>query len=161
MGAPHGFFTVKPSHNLPHGGHFNTRLAWFAGDTIKATRRLTLNLGVRYEYDSGYFNNDRNVVRDPVMERWGRGFSALPNAPNNLFSPSVGFGFDPVGSGKTVIRGGFYRAYEMNIFNNLMFDEFCHAPARHRAGLVRQYRRVRPRWHTDQRGWQAPGWRLQ
>src|SRR5262249_23743398 len=98
------------------------------GERIKATRRVTLNRGVRYEYDSGYFNNDRNVVRDPVTERWGRGFSAFPNAPKNLFSPSVGFAFDPVGSGKTVIRGGFYRAYEMNIFNNLMFDEFAMLP---------------------------------
>ena len=127
-GPANGFFTLKAGHNLPHGDHINNRTAWFIGDNIKATRRLVINLGLRYEYDSGYFNNDRRVTRDPILERWGAGFSKFPDPPHNLYSPSVGFVWDPTGSGKTSIRGGFYKAYEMNIFNNLIFDEFIQLP---------------------------------
>jgi hypothetical protein len=123
-----GFFTLKAAHNLPHGGHFNNRVAWFLGDSIKATRRLTINLGLRWQYDSGYYNNDHRVKRDPILETWIRGASQFPEPPKNLFSPSIGFAFDPTGSGKSVIRGGFYKAYEMNIFNNLLFDEFAMLP---------------------------------
>lgn len=127
-GPNNGFFTLASAHNLPHGGHFNTRVAWFAGDSIKVNRRLTLNLGVRWQYDSGYFSNDRRVRRDPNFETWIRGGSKFPQAPKNLYSPSFGFAYDPTGSGKTVVRGGFYKAFEMNILNNTWFDEFASLP---------------------------------
>ncbi len=86
-------------------------------------------MGLRYEYDSGYFSNDRRVRREPLFETWGRGFSAFPDAPKNMWSPSIGFAWDPTGRGKTSIRAGFYRAFEMNIFNNILFDEFSNLPA--------------------------------
>ncbi len=129
MGPANGFFTLAPGHNLPHGGHINNRTGWWVGDTFKAARNFTLNVGLRYEYDSGYFNNDRRVKRDPILDTWGRGYSQFPDPPKNMYSPSIGFAWDPSGKGKTSIRGGFYRAYEMNIFNNLMFDEFANLPA--------------------------------
>lgn len=128
MGPANGFFNLKPAHGLPHGGKFNTRLAWFVGDSIKASRQLTLNLGVRWVYDTGYFPNDKNVVRDPIVDRWIQGASNFSKMPKNLFSPSVGFAWNPKADGKTVIRGGFYRGYEMNILNNTMFDEFAFLP---------------------------------
>lgn len=126
-GPATGFFTLAPGHGLPHGFHPNTRYAWYVNDTVKFGR-LSLNLGVRWQYDDGYFPNDRKVPRDPNMERWGRGFSKFPKMPRDLFSPSFGFAWDPTGSGKTVIRGGFYRGFEMNIFNNVLFDEFSMLP---------------------------------
>ncbi len=128
MGPANGFFTLAPGFNLPHGGHLNNRTAWWAGDSWKITRNLTVNLGLRYEYDSGYFNNDRRVKRDPIFETWGKGFSQFPDAPKNMYSPSFGFAWDPFGKGMTSIRGGFYKAYEMNIYNNLIFDEFANLP---------------------------------
>ena len=129
LGPANGFFTLAPCHNLPHGCHINNRTGIYGGDTIKLTKRLTLNLGLRWEYDSGFFSNDPNVHREPDLELFGRGFSQTPKAPKNLFSPSFGFAFDPTGSGKTAIRGGFYKAYEANIFNNILFDEFAQLPA--------------------------------
>ncbi len=123
-----GFFTLAAGHGLAHGFHPNTRYAWYVGDTLKVGRRLTLNLGVRWQYDDGYFPNDRRVPRDPALELWVKGGSEFPEMPRNLFSPSFGFAFSPTGSGKTVIRGGFYRGYEMNIFNNVLFDEFAMLP---------------------------------
>ena len=127
LATANGFFTLAPCHNLPHGCHINNRIAFFGGDSIKLTRRLTVNLGLRFEYDSGYFNNDKNVIRDPLLKTWGKGFSAFPDPPK-LWNPSLGFAWDPKGNATTVIRGGFYRAYEMNIFNNLLFDEYAQLP---------------------------------
>ena len=129
MGPANGFFTLAGCHNLPHGCHINNRTALFGGDTIKVTRNLTLNFGLRWEYDSGFFPNDPRVKREPLLERYGKGFSASPQAPKNMFSPSFGFAWDPRGTGKTSIRGGFYKAYEANIFNNILFDEFAMLPA--------------------------------
>jgi hypothetical protein len=126
-GSPFGFSNLMGCHNLEHGCHKNNRTAFYVGDTFKVTRRLTLNLGLRFEHDTGYFNNDKNVQRLPILESWGTGFSTFPSAPS-LWNPSIGFAWDPKGTGKMSIRGGFYRAYEMNIFNNVLFDEFVMLP---------------------------------
>ncbi len=126
-GSPFGFSNLMGCHNLDHGCHKNSRTAIYGGDSIKLPKNLTLNLGIRVEHDSGYFNNDRSVQRLPVLSTWGTGFSDFPNAPT-LWNPSIGFAWDPAGNGKTAIRGGFYRAYEMNIFNNILFDEFVMLP---------------------------------
>lgn len=127
VGPDLGFFTLAPAHNLPHGGHFNTRLAWFVQDSWKMHPRFTLNLGVRWQYDTRYYS-DPAVPRDPILERYGAGYSSQPKLPKDLFSPSFGFAWDITGSGKTVIRGGMYKGYEMNIQNNTMFDEFSMLP---------------------------------
>lgn len=128
-GPANGFFTLAAGHGLAHGYKVNNRSAFWVGDSWKPMKNLVLNFAVRWQYDSGFFPNDKRVKRDPVLARWGRGFDKFPEAPKNLWSPSFGFAWDPTGSGKTSIRGGFYRAYEMNIFNNTLFDEFAMLPA--------------------------------
>ncbi|MGH9959032.1 MAG: hypothetical protein ACREBC_18195, partial [Pyrinomonadaceae bacterium] len=61
----------------------------------------------------------------PELEVYGKGRGKVAEFPWHAFSPQVGFAWDPTGAGKTSIRGGFYLAYEMNIFNNSLFDEFA------------------------------------
>lgn len=83
--------------------------AFFVQDDIRLHRRLTLNLGVRYERVSvpeevnGLSSNFRNVLTDkePTV---GPMFT---NPSNKNFAPRVGFAWDPTGSGKTSIRSGF------------------------------------------------------
>jgi hypothetical protein len=122
-GPNSGFFTAKPAHNLPFGGHFNTRIAWYAGDSWRVRPNFTLNLGVRHDHESNMFAKDAPSI--PQLERFGAGRGAVAKFPWHAFSPQVGFAWDPTKSGKTSIRGGFYLAYEMNIFNNALFDEFA------------------------------------
>ena len=128
MGPQSGFFTVRPSFNYPHGGHFDNRYGLFFQDSIKASRNLTVNVGVRWQYDTDLFA-DPSVKRDPIFDQWLPGASQNPIFPKDAFSPSIGFAWDPTGKGRTSIRGGFYRAYEMNIFNNTIFDEYSSIPA--------------------------------
>ncbi len=127
VGPANGYFTLAPAHNLPHGGHYNNRIAWFVQDSWKIVPQFTLNLGLRWNYDTQYYA-DPDVPRDPILETWGTGYSRLAKLPKDLFSPSLGFAWDVMGNGKTVIRGGMYRGYEMNIQNNTMFDEFSMLP---------------------------------
>jgi outer membrane receptor protein involved in Fe transport len=69
----------------------NHNTSVFAQDSWKLTRRLTLNLGVRYD--------DETISAD-----------------NNNISPRLGFAYDATGDGKTVIRGGFGTFYQNTPF---------------------------------------------
>src|SRR5438093_722687 len=129
VGPANGFFTVEPCFGYAHGCHKNTRIAWYFGDTFRARRNLTLLLGTRWEYDTGYFNDETNVKRPAFLDYWGKGIATTPKFPKDAFGPQFGFAWDPKGDGKTSIRGGVYVAYEMNIYNNLLFDQFALIPA--------------------------------
>ena len=88
----------------------------FVQDDIKVTPRLTLNLGVRYEYwTNAVGSNDQtmNAISNvPGVITFGK-----PKTDTNNVGPRVGFAYDPTGSGKTAIRGGFGISYDVKFQN--------------------------------------------
>jgi outer membrane receptor protein involved in Fe transport len=88
----------------------------FAQDDFKVTPRLTLNLGVRYEYWTnpvGVKTQSLNAISNvPGVITFGN-----PKTDTNNIAPRVGFAFDPTGRGKTAIRGGFGIAYDVKFQN--------------------------------------------
>lgn len=128
-GPNNGFFSVAGCFKWQHGCHKNTRFAWYAGDTWKVRSNLTLNVGTRWEYDTGYFNDEAGITRPAYLNYWLPGVADHPKMGKNKFGPQLGFAWAPKGNGKTSIRGGFYMAYEMSIYNNLMFDQYSLIPA--------------------------------
>ena len=117
--------------------------AIYAQDTWKVLPRVTLNLGVRWEYygvqHNGNESLDSNFYFGPgatPFQRITNGFVAttptLP--PHNLweprwqnFAPRVGFAIDPFGTGRTSLRGGYGMAYERN-FGNVTFNVIQNPP---------------------------------
>ena len=83
-------------------------MAWFQDDW-RATQRLTLNLGVRYDRDFQFYDqgNWANNATRLVLEAIGHPYSALPKTPTKNISPRVGFAYDLSGEGRRVLRGGY------------------------------------------------------
>ena len=80
--------------------------AGFVQDSWRATGRLTLNLGVRYDYASPWTEVNGKL--------WNLG-GALYAPDRNNFGPRAGFAYE---LGKTVIRGGFGVQYETQLQTN-------------------------------------------
>jgi len=120
LGNGLGFASEKPAHNLPFGGFFNDRLGLYVQDAWKIKRNITLNLGVRYDFDSNISNND--LARTPKLAEFSQDLAGKIDRPANLFGPQAGFAWDLRGDGKTVIRAGAGIFYDSNIINNALFD---------------------------------------
>jgi outer membrane receptor protein involved in Fe transport len=82
----------------------STDYALYLQDDWRATPKLTLNLGVRYDYQRLAAPPLRNP--DPVLLAAGLDTGRQPKDGNN-FAPRVGFAYDLGGDGKSVVRGGY------------------------------------------------------
>jgi len=104
--------------NAGTGSFLGTQSAFyvFAQDDFKVTPRLTLNLGIRYEYWTNPVGDETqslNAISNvPGVITFGD-----PKTDKNNFAPRVGFAYDPTGQGKTAIRGGFGIAYDVKFQN--------------------------------------------
>ncbi|MGB8508055.1 MAG: TonB-dependent receptor [Pyrinomonadaceae bacterium] len=79
-----------------------TEYAAFAQDDWRVTSKLTLNLGVRYDYEKLACPPVQNT--DPLLLANGVDTSRCPKDKNN-FAPRTGFSYAP--DEKTVVRGGY------------------------------------------------------
>ncbi len=76
--------------------------AFYVQDDVRVTPKLTLNLGVRYDYEALACPPVTNP--DPLLLNNGINTGNCPRDKNNL-APRTGFSYSP--DEKTVIRGGF------------------------------------------------------
>jgi hypothetical protein len=109
--------------------------AFFLQDTFRATSRLTLNYGIRWDYfgvtgehDGQFYTVDYASGGNNVLtsQLYGKDF--------NNFAPRVGLAYDVTGQGKTVVRAGwglFYDAFSQDMFlAHLPWNcGFCPGPA--------------------------------
>jgi hypothetical protein len=94
-------------HNWAYSGFFQ--------DDWRATKNLTVNFGIRYEFSS-VPQEANNLLGnfDPTlgMVQVGHQISSLYNPDHKNFGPRAGFAWDIGGNGRTVLRGGGGLIYE-------------------------------------------------
>ena len=116
-------FGARDTYSLNSYGLLNYRQHMYFGylqDDFKATRRLTLNVGMRYEYGSPQYDADNRLSNfDPttnnlLLAREGSIYDrALVNPDLTDFGPRAGLAYSL--SAKTVVRSGYGISY--NHFN--------------------------------------------
>lgn len=134
-------------------------------DDWKITKRLTLNLGVRYDYlgpstdvKDRLGNFDPSRLDATVLANGGPGllngfilpaganFGAIKGTPGvdastllsnspHNFAPRMGFAWDPKGDGKTAIRGG-YGLYYVRTSNQTLLQLITGAPFFQQSAVV-------------------------
>jgi len=125
--------------------------AGFFNDSWKATSRLTLNAGLRYEIygtqhnknsalDSNFYFGTSGSLQDRI--RAGKILRVNDTAPAGIqnpggrlwnvnkkqFAPRIGFAYDVSGNGKTSLRGGYGISYERN-FGNVTYNVALNPPS--------------------------------
>jgi len=106
------------------------QIALYLQDDWKIGRRLTLNLGLRWDANVGNLprqDNNRTIRLLEQIAPFSPLASAITGDPDKLrrttpnwkeFQPRLGFALDPTGSGRTVVRGG-YGIFFDQVFQNL------------------------------------------
>ncbi len=90
---------------------------WFVQDDFRVMPRLTLNLGVRYEYNSDFASSATQAL-NAISNVPGVIDFHKPTTQKNNYAPRIGFAWDPTGQAKWAVRGGFGVAYGRT-FGNL------------------------------------------
>ncbi len=96
----------------------NSNWDFYVQDDWKVNRRLTLNLGLRYDYNTVWATGPNQGQNFDVATQ-----TLLPlnqaayNAPKGDWAPRVGFAWDPKGQGKTVVHGYIGLFYNPMHFN--------------------------------------------
>src|SRR5207244_4286852 len=106
----------QPFDNLPIG--------FFAQDSWRINRKLTLNYGVRYDVEITPLFAPATSVNAAAEKALGV-VEGIPRDYNN-FAPRLGLAWDPTGSGKTSIRLGYGLFYDHPLlavaFNSVTAD---------------------------------------
>ncbi len=85
---------------------FISAVAGFAEDSYKVTPSLTLQYGLRYEWNgTPAEGGHRFVTFNPTTSAFQQ--VNQPYKQNNNYEPRLGFIYDLFGKGKTTVRGGF------------------------------------------------------
>jgi hypothetical protein len=92
------------------------RAGVFFQDDWRVNRKLTLNLGLRWDYYGGVaFNQSYSQTYNFLQTQIPQFANKQMQTSKTNFGPRIGFAYDPAGDGKLVIRGGYGYYYNFPI----------------------------------------------
>ena len=105
---PLSYVGVDPSNSDSNRDYRKSVVSGFAQDFFRATSRLSVNVGLRYDFYSNptEAHGRLSVIRNPATDSGPTVGKLFAETPRDLLSPQAGFAWNIFGDGKTVLRGG-------------------------------------------------------
>jgi Carboxypeptidase regulatory-like domain/TonB dependent receptor len=105
---PLSYVGVDPSNSDSNRDYRKSVVSGFAQDFFRATSRLSMNVGLRYDFYSNptEAHGRLSVIRNPATDSGPTVGKLFAETPRDLLSPQAGFAWNIFGDGKTVLRGG-------------------------------------------------------
>jgi hypothetical protein len=107
LGIPTSYIQGIGNSNNPFD---NIPMGFFAQDSWRINRKLTINYGVRYDVEITPLFAPLPGINAAAEQVMGV-IEGIPRDYNNV-GPRIGLAWDPAGNGKTVIRAGFGMFYD-------------------------------------------------
>jgi hypothetical protein len=114
LGIPSTYGAAVPGSDYSRYFDYQT-FGFYGQDDWHVTRRLTINLGVRYEFMTtvSELNNKGYAIRNITTAANATQGTILRNRTLLNFSPRTGFAWDVFGNGRLALRGGFGLYYDI------------------------------------------------
>jgi hypothetical protein len=109
QGLPLSYVGVNPSNADSDRGYRENIASGFAQDFVRVNSRLTVNVGLRYDFYSNpteAFSRE-SAFPNPATDSAPVVGKLFAGTPLDLLSPQAGFAWNVFGDGKTVVRSGF------------------------------------------------------
>jgi len=115
LAQPTSLIASTPGSITDRTYHYNT-LGFYGQDDVRVTSKLTLNLGLRYEFSTQIREVRGHGAGIPDLLHDAVGTPGVPFINPSLkdISPRFGFAWDVRGDGKTAVRGGFGLLYDVD-----------------------------------------------
>jgi len=130
-GSPFAFpFEASFGFGNPDLSLNNDQFGVYLQDDWTVTPRLTVNVGLRWDYESNGLDNDYvtpALVRSELGSLFPSEFFTDGNdrpSYKNAFQPRIGFAYDLSGKGTTVFFGGYGRYVDRVEYNALLDEKF-------------------------------------